>query len=400
MTGIHFSAERSAWVRRLGLWALTLVALVALAACGSDNTSSGSVSCTYDDQCEMGTVCSFAGQCVSASCDNCTSDQICYITEANPEGTCSRPECSPSNPCPEGQSCSGGLCQAGQGCTNADDCPGEQICNLAGQCTDPPEPQGCEDDGECETGEVCDNGNCVTAPPTSCDDVQCETGERCLPESLQCVRDCISDQSICTGDEVCDAATGQCSTPGCLNNAECPQGQECTDGNCVPTGNPGVCTQTCDANVPGTCGGGTPYCLDSCCSECVGAADCPQGQLCLDGFCGNPPDCSADPSVCPAGYTCNNGNCDPPQTGQGCDPSDPTSCPDGTFCDPGTNTCGGLGGDLGCGFCNADCTCPGQLVCEMVFCSGCNMLGGPDQQCPSGQLCLGLPGSSGICFPL
>lgn len=414
---MHRPTPLAAYLRRFSVLAFAVLAILAIAsACGSDNTGEGSSSCTYDMDCALGQVCSFAGQCVTASCDNCTAEQICYITPSNPEGSCSRPECLSPEDCAEGQTCTNGLCQSG--CASAVDCPGDQICNLANQCVDPPQPSTCTNDNECESGEVCTNGACVPAPATSCEAVQCEANERCHPQTFACVRDCVSDPTLCDANQVCDATTGQCSanpcpganpeacegaTPhfnttlcacvGCVNNADCSGGQVCnSNGTCVTAGE---CAQPCDPNVPGTCGGGTPYCLDNCCSECVGAADCPQGLLCLNGFCGTPPDCTNDPSVCPAGYECQSGSCVPPQTGQNCDPQDPASCPVGTFCDPATSTCGGLGGELGCGLCNEDCTCPGSLTCDGFFCSGCqgsliNLQGG----CPDGQFCLG-----GLCFP-
>jgi hypothetical protein len=191
-----------------------------------------------------------------------------------------------------------------------------------------------------------------------------------------------------------DAA--KCFCAECLTDNDCntAAGEECTAGGiCF------ACETECDPQTPGTCASGQ-YCIDECCVDCVGAADCQNGELCIDGQCAPAPDCTQDPSVCPAGYTCNaQGQCDPPMSGGVCNPQDPTSCPQGTFCDPTTLMCGLPGGANFCGLCRADCTCGPGLTCNGFLCEGCDPLA---QNCPDtpdgmGQTCLPF---LNICFPL
>jgi hypothetical protein len=241
----------------------------------------------------------------------------------------------------------------------------------------------------------------------------------CDPDTLMCIDACTADS--CEANEICNMQTGLCEVnncPGedptqCDGNAQRPTWDpikcfcaECLSDNdcdmaagetCNQSGTCFACETACDPNSPGTCMGATPYCIDDCCVECVGAADCDQGQLCLDGFCGQPPNCQVDPTVCPTGYTCENGECQPPNGGT-CDANDPTTCPEGTFCDPTMGQCVGAGGGLGCGFCNQDCTCDNNLTCDGFLCSGCSNNPLDLKPCPDGQICL--DPLAPICFPI
>ncbi len=419
---------------RLVTLAVMIVSLFFFTACGEDEVSNQA--CTFDEDCVLGTVCGAGGSCVTAACDFCTAEQICYKTPSNPEGSCSAPQCHTSDDC-NGQRCVQGLCQsAASGCTKEADCPEGQTCSLAGTCVDKPvNTNECEDSTQCniDAGEVCRDNKCVVPPCTanscgegkvcgedgkcvdgpSCNDEDCAENERCLPSTGACGVDCVSDASICTGGEMCDKPTATCvpnpcagigvdpetcggNTPHfsvelncscvqCTDNSHCGPGKVCgANGTCTAD----QCATPCDSSQPGTCNGapGTPYCVGGCCSQCIGAADCPSGQLCLDGFCGVPPNCDIDPTVCPQGYTCEAGQCKPPQTGQGCNPQDPTSCPAGTFCGL-DNTCQSAGGELGCGLCNPDCTCPNGLTCDGLMCDGCQVQIGGTSQCPAGTQC-------------
>jgi len=84
----------------------------------------------------------------------------------------------------------------------------------------------CDDDGDCESqdlcviGERCDAGTCVDGVPNPCTAID-----------------------SCHGKGVCDAATGVCSTPVRLDESECDDGDPCTrDDKCSS----GIC-----AGVPG-----------------------------------------------------------------------------------------------------------------------------------------------------
>src|SRR5690606_3327663 len=71
--------------------------------CGDEEVATEQA-CKFDVDCGLGTVCGASGSCVSAACDFCTSEQICYKTPANPEGTCSAPQCTSAADC-DGAAC-------------------------------------------------------------------------------------------------------------------------------------------------------------------------------------------------------------------------------------------------------------------------------------------------------
>ena len=204
-------------------------------------------------------------------------------------------------------------------------------------------------------------------------------------------------QADCDGTSSPFLNTEFCECVECVTSTQCPNNEMCNlNGECQPQ-----CATPCDQATPGTCGQGTPYCYAGCCVECIGAADCSAGQVCIDGFCGDQPDCSVDPALCPNGYTCQQGTCQPAPSGGQCSVNDPNSCPFGQVCQPssqtsqtGTCTSSGVGGGNGCGGCNADCTCDGGLSCDptLLTCSGCS--GGFDPRC-GGLLPICL---SGLCI--
>jgi hypothetical protein len=385
---------------------------------------------------EKGGVCK-AGLCTDQQCvtsADCGPAQICNLASqcVDGDGTCAS-----AVDCPSGQICKDSACVPG--CETHEQCEEGKACNSDGVCV-----SGCRDVSECGTGQACDDGRCVCTPGscgdgkscdvatgscvevTSCGQVTCTEDSVCDPITLECVAKCTPES--CQAGQVCNSATGACeqsNCPGedpaqCEGNAQrptwdpvkcfcaaCLTNDDCTGAGevCTASGSCFACQTACDSGTPGSCGGDTPYCINDCCVQCVGAADCPQGQLCLEGACGVPPSCATDPTICPAGTTCQNGNCSANSGGGACDPTNPTGCPAGTFCDPTTLTCsGGIGGGLGCGLCNPDCTCDGGLSCNGFLCEGCGVevfgvpVGGP--ACPGSQTCLPLEalGIGNICF--
>lgn len=369
--------------------------------------------CTTSADCPTGQVCNLANQCV-VSDGTCTNDGECPAGQVCKSDACV-PGCGSDADCEAGKFCNeDSVCLTG--CRDNSECGSNQVCN-EGSCDCTP--------GGCGEGKFCnlDNGDCETV--TSCAQVTCPNDQVCNPVGLTCTARCTADS--CGAGQACNMATGVCETTNCPGAdptqcegtsrpiwdplrcfcAECTTNNDCNTAAgevCTAAGSCFACQTACDPGTPGTCQGTTPYCINECCVQCVGAADCPQGQLCLEGTCGTPPNCTADPTVCPAGTTCQNGTCSANQGGQTCDPMNPTTCPEGTFCDPSTGMCGGLGGGLGCGLCNPDCTCDGGLSCNGFFCEGCDPLsaitGGPS--CPNGETCLPLEalGLGNICMAL
>jgi hypothetical protein len=159
-----------------------------------------------------------------------------------------------------------------------------------------------------------------------------------------------------------------------------------------------VCNETCDpADGGNACSNPGFYCVSDCCVECLGAADCANGEVCVDGSCGAPPDCSVDPSVCTGGTVCDQQTqtCVPPQTGQGC--TTDADCADQlSFCNTQSGQCESITGGGGGGTCSP--ACPGNSTCELgMLCTGCQPgpIPGISPDCPSGQLCF-----AGVCIPL
>lgn len=378
---------------------LCLALLFALSACSEDNVSGNTVSCEIDFDCPLGTVCGASNVCIEAACEFCTDGQICYKTDANPEGTCSAPECSFADDCPGDIPCNNGVCggdAAEPECSLSNPCPEGQVCNWAQKCVPEASSGSCTGTDDCGDGEFCDPQTDSCLPAVSCDNVQCDPGEVCIEGYGTCQPDGNTCTNITPAD--CSGATPHldqqsCTCVSCTSSSHCGAGQACVGGTCQTNTE---CATPCSPDAPGTCGGDTPYCINNCCIQCLGAADCSGNQLCLDGFCSAPPSCAADPNACPAGFECINGTCAQPGGGQDCS-SDPSVCTFPMVCDPSTNTCTGLGGDMGCGFCDPDCTCPNGLTCQtdgmmtslMPMCVGCSPMGGlfGGASCPAGQEC-------------
>lgn len=419
------------------LASLALVLSVAAFSTGCSGDDVAAATCVTDTDCELGTVCGANSLCIVAECEFCTADQICLVTPENPEGSCSAPQCYSPDDCPNGEACVNNVCGGSsdnEGCQNSSQCDAGEVCNLAGECVPGSSDNTCESNADCDqTTEFCDPGTDQCIPVVDCDTVTCEAGERCVEGYGTCQPDCTLEGASCQAGEYCNEDTGTCQVNNCSDigpedctptnpifdaaSCACVQCENAGDCGAGRVCNAGVCEQQqgcatpCSNDQPGVCGqsgNGTPYCINNCCSECVGAADCSAGELCIDGFCGQAPDCTTDPNACPAGYECTaSGSCEIPNAGTSCDPNDPTACPFPGFCDPATNTCSGAGGDAGCGMCNPDCTCSGEgQTCDGFLCTGCSFTFNfqtfsLEGNCPEGESCI--PGEAfggpNFCIP-
>ena len=142
--------NQNSWGRVIALFAT--IALVAIGSFGCGNDTPGQANCSSHDDCELGSVCGADDQCVQAKCSFCADDPelICLETDANPQGTCSKPECESNSECSKpGESCIDGQC-LGSECTDDDDCDqtAGEICSAFNQCIIPDD----TDTGTFETG--------------------------------------------------------------------------------------------------------------------------------------------------------------------------------------------------------------------------------------------------------
>lgn len=174
--------------------------------------------CTTNEACQEGSFCNGAGVCqLRAGCstnDDCqASNTYCDIL---------------SGKCLEGQ----GLTVGGT-CGVASHCPYDSVC-MGGTCQ-----AGCFDDGDCQLGKVCADGQCVAGLCSN--DGYCDYGERCF--SGECKVDrrgpyCRScSQRTTTNPEPCDDPLNFCL----INNRELGGftqfcGVDCSAGQACPGG--------------------------------------------------------------------------------------------------------------------------------------------------------------------
>jgi len=163
----------------------------------------------------------------------------------------------------------------------------------------PAGPAGCASDADCATGERCEAGACVAAPPPVAEctsDADCASGERCV--SGACVAapppapECTSDADCASGER---CASGACVAapppPECTTDADCASGQRCVSARCVTAP-----TSTCGGLPPGTngdpCTSVTPETWRCACDPTWGDVS----QVCRGGtwlsFSTSPSDCS------------------------------------------------------------------------------------------------------------
>jgi hypothetical protein len=184
--------------------------------------------------------------------------------------------------------------------------------------------EGCLDNTHCATGYTCVNTNCVAPCGTSM--VMCQASQVCDAPNNRCV-ECLSNTDCADEmtDKQCDLRpnsaglpTGQCQE--CLEAAHCPAGEVCVDNNCEPT-----CMSDTDCSPDG--GGNNPYCHPTTriCGECATDMHCagqtnqpycsPSGNCeeCLtDANCTNPMQPFCDDNEC---VTCRtSADCTPPMT--------------------------------------------------------------------------------------
>jgi MYXO-CTERM domain-containing protein len=182
-------------------------------------------------------------------------------------------------------------------------------------------------------------------------DGQIDDGATCPPNQVchggACVPQCSPSEFPCTGNTECDMATGLCVDAAC-KSMSCPADQVCAGGKC---------RTPCEGVV---CPHGQDCIGDTCVDLCKGVT-CAAGQVCKQGKCFG--GCNAcDGIACGAPLKCD------AATGACADPSCPSGCAAGTFCQAGqcVDACTGV-------------TCPPGQTCMSGECqSASSGAGGMD----------------------
>lgn len=185
-------------------------------------------------------VCNAMGQCVDKGSEpECSATKPCTDAnkECNAEGKCvdkvSEPECSINNPCADvNKECNA----AGQcvdkapepECSAVKPCASGKECNAEGKCVDATS-KTCTNGGDCDAGQICDNGVC--RPGTSC------SYTHACPDKKVCRNGaCIDDTiSTCNSTTPCAEASLKCVAGKCVK-CSCQSDETCTvDGKCIKT---------------------------------------------------------------------------------------------------------------------------------------------------------------------
>jgi hypothetical protein len=269
---------------------------------GSGQGGSGggptTIYCGNPDDCAAGETCAPDGTCKPGDCSKlgCIFGFFCDQDLA----------CKPSNPaaCGDDSDCTGFgagyLCVNGVCTAPADQCSDLTQCQPGHKCADGKCVAVCADSADCPTGYACDTnlGLCVNA------DVPCVVTNDCGSADLVCVdgacvpkssgascpsgtvwveNGCVPDQAatfFCNADgqqDMC-AVGSVCLHHNCYLSCESPNEAACDN---LPSFN--VCkTVATMSGVHKVCGSNQN--LGGECDPTMGQ-DCPNGQVCIDGFC-------------------------------------------------------------------------------------------------------------------
>ncbi len=350
--------------------------------------------CALENDCPENMVCTNAGFCMDANCDNVGYIGMCKYVAGSGDA------CDGDGDCPAGESCDYYLPPNGsvnKVCTTF-------VCD--------PADADCADVGEDCSVNQCYNGLCLTNQVDSWCAQLCEAHADC-GEGMICGLLGVSD----------DQTTGACSpfdgsADPCTGDPSCPDGEVCTYNASPAGGIESICmTSLCDpadagcAGVGGDCENTPCYndlCLTNgvdtfCGAPCVTAEDCPSGYLCGGlTFQGDPNVYGTCVEAPGSGDPCQ-GDADCQTAGEACfynqNPSGEIEslCLEQS-CDPADANCGDIGDECGQGLppCYNDLclTGGGETWCSAPCVA--------HEDCPSGWLCGGLqfegaPEAVGAC---
>jgi hypothetical protein len=172
--------------------------------------------------------CNASGNCKCRCTPSCGAWSQCV--NGVQTRTCTRQDCTTYTETQSCSVCGNGSCEAGENCSN------------------------CPSDCGCPSGQVCQNGTCVTQAQAQCGNGKCE-----VAEGLYCCQDCgCPSGQVCRQFDGTCVAQGQCgnlicesgeNSSNCCQDCGCPRHQVCQNGVCV--------TQcSCTSWVNQGCGGG------------------------------------------------------------------------------------------------------------------------------------------------
>lgn len=236
---------------------------------------------------------------VDGTCVDCVADADC----ADDGDVCTAETCGADNTC--SSSAIAGCCAAAAECDDSDLCTDDacvdnNCTNVATSCDDS---DACTDDTcdaatgcvhtdvPCAVGEICVDGNCLTActADVDCDDSNLCTTDTCDTAVGACSNAAVTcDDSVTCTDDSCDATTG-----ACVNANNCAAGETCdlTSGLCSPGTACTVATEAVDCPDNGDFCDGAESC-DATTLFCVHAGTpCTALQTCNEALntCVNPP---------------------------------------------------------------------------------------------------------------
>ena len=382
--------ERFDGKRADGSWAVTVLALLALAAggCGGATTTSDD---DDDDGGEVGEDGDGGETCACTTDEDCANGLFCDGQER-----CAACVCVAGTPpeCGDGVACTTDACNESMGaCSSTPDhglCGDFELCDPDSGCVASPEcteDLGCDDGLWCDGLETCDTvaGRCVPGTPPDCTDTWACTADGCNEDEDRCqavnLDSVCDDGDACTPDR-CDPTDAAADERGCVaGTSGCDDGNPCTDDQCDVTG--GGCfhtynTASCDdgdaCTVGDTCGSGL--------CQPGAARDCGDGNVCTDDACNPSVGCNHayNLDVCDDGSACTTDDrCD----GSGrCIGTAPPSCDDGNPCTD--DVCDAAGG---CTHVDNTSPCDDGNACTEADTCGDGTCSGATVSCDDGNVC-------------
>jgi hypothetical protein len=248
----------------------------------SDDTGTGTITCSQPGACPEGYTCAASGTCQLGDCSitACVAGYSCELENGTLTCVLSGPNNVDSGVPEEASASDSSSDDAGIACQSNADCPSTYLC-LDGACVPPSEQ--CFDGTQCVVGgDKCVQGACSPTCTVSEDGggSSCPAGYSCTTiedasTSGVCSGNptpCESNPSVCATGTVC--AQNHCVTP-CGTGGACAQGEECIQGGCVPNQNAKfICTTD---GVQDACESGS-ICIDrNCyiaCNPDAGATAC------------------------------------------------------------------------------------------------------------------------------